>query len=212
MSNQASMIGVLIGCLAIVNSTHANIFQNGDFETGDFTGWNVVLTENGATNTQDVVPFDIDGEGTLPESFAPKFEVGLANYQPNAQEGIMLFQSVQVTAGTAYILDLDWAITSTGGNADLGHFEIFINDEDLISDGVGFSWGGGSFYGHLSTAWAANDSGSVDIGVRITRGYTISDSLDIYQYVDNFSITAVPTPGGLALLGFGCMAPRRQRR
>jgi len=72
--------GILVA--ALIQSSYfvsgAPILLNGDFETGDLTGWTTFLTPNGSIGSTngvpDVVPFDVTGGGT--PSDAAQFEVG----------------------------------------------------------------------------------------------------------------------------------------
>ena len=67
----------LLAGLMFHNYASAQVVQfvNGDFQTGDFTGWTVGLTSGGATAQQIVTSFDVDGPGPLPDSLAAQFSV-----------------------------------------------------------------------------------------------------------------------------------------
>jgi hypothetical protein len=42
-----AVLGFLTALLGTVGAANANLLSNGDFETGDFTGWTFFTTANG---------------------------------------------------------------------------------------------------------------------------------------------------------------------
>ena len=181
-------------------------FTNPGFETGDFTGWDIYLTENGATAVQDVVQFDL-GYGT---SYVGRFSVGEANYD-GTQQGIVLSQTMWLQGGFAYDLGCHaGAWREFGGtNAEGGVFSLFVEGTTVDSYGVGSIDGGAPpVLFSLDGMYTPAADGYYEVGVTITRPYTIPGDL-IYQMVDDFYIT--PAPGALALLGLAGLMRRRRR-
>lgn len=196
-------------CLAV--TAQADVITNGDFETGDFTGWTIVLTENGNTTTQDVFSYDIDGGGSHPESLAARFAVGKMDYYQEPDGGVVMSQEVYLVGGVEYAFDADIAAYrhSAQGNADGGTFQMTLDGAVLDSwsaGGIGgdYPW---DKYDHLSGTFTPGSSDTYEIGMQITRHYECPG--DVYQLVDNF--TGIPEPATLALLAFGGLAALRRR-
>lgn len=76
---------------------------NGDFETGDLSGWTVFTTGNGTVGGPaypKVVPFDTDNDGTASNS--AQFLVGQVIFDPDEPEGGGIYQVVSLAAGERY--------------------------------------------------------------------------------------------------------------
>jgi hypothetical protein len=161
-------------------------FVNGDFETGDLSGWTVTLTATGGTFEQTAEQYDIDGPGPLGTTFAGKFQVG-ATVSPGAG-GIELTQPLSLTGGTAYTFDFDWSAIRTVAvnNADGGTFELIVDGGVIGSGAAGSVTGLEPEFGHVTGTFTAPSTGSYEVGVRITRTFLIAGSL--FQYVDNFTV------------------------
>jgi len=193
-------------CLAV--TAQADVITNGDFETGDLSGWTVRPTANGQSPTQDVIMYDIDGPGPLGDSLAARFRVGEIQHIPQ-WEGIELVQDVSLAGGTPYAFDADVSAwnNQSGGNFDGGRFELILDGGVLDMWNAGFINPGERLYGHVSATYTPGASGTYEIGLRITRPWTPPSG--IYQLVDNF--TGIPEPATLTLLALGGLAALRRR-
>jgi fermentation-respiration switch protein FrsA (DUF1100 family) len=87
-------------------------FINGNFGTGDLTGWTVFTTPNGTNGTLNGVPlpnvvsFDTTGTGATNSA---QFEVGIFPFHPpRTEQGGGLSQNVTLSAGS-YIITGDFA-------------------------------------------------------------------------------------------------------
>lgn len=70
---------------------------NGNFETGDLSGWSLFTTSNGVAFTY-VVPFDTNGDGV--SSYSARFGVGQLVYQgDDFPEGGGIYQGVHLVKG-----------------------------------------------------------------------------------------------------------------
>jgi hypothetical protein len=189
---------------------------NGNFETGNLSGWTVGFTPNGATAVQVVEQFDIDGPGPLGMTNTAKFSVGNA-VAPNLPiEGVELTQPLALTAGAVYTFDFDWAAirTITTTNAEGGRFALIVNGVELAVQAAGSTNSTLPHYGHINAQYTAPSTGNFTVGVRITRQFTIPTPTapTLFQYVDNFTMAGGTAPcypdcngdAVLNLADFGC--------
>jgi hypothetical protein len=198
--------------LCVAATAQADVITNGDFETGDFTGWTVRDTPNGHSILTDVIMYDIDGGGPLPESLAARFSVGERNYD-GTQQGIELVQDVSLVGGIEYTFDADVAAWRhiSGSNAEGGVFSLILDGSVLDTwqcGGIGQPYYPTDKYGHVTGTYTPGSSGTYEIGMRITRPYTVPSD-GPYQMVDNF--TGIPEPATLALLALGGLTALRRR-
>ncbi len=182
-------------CVAGLATASSAQFVNGDFETGDFSGWTIAFTvPNGNALVQVVEQYDIDGAGPLGTNFAARFSVGRLVSAAGGTEGIEMTQPINLTSGTAYTFDVDVAAintNTTGSNSQGGIFDIIINGVSVANVAVG-SLGvaapqGPEFYGHLTGTFTAPATASYAIGIKITRPFTAPNNLR--QSVDNFDMS-----------------------
>lgn len=193
-------------------ASHAQSFTNGDFQTGNFSGWTITPTVNGQTASQAVVPYDIDGAGVLPTSSAAQFCVGQVVFQSGVPAGINLTQSLNLTGGVQYTFDFDWSAKRevNTNNAEGGIFSLIVNGNAITTQAAGATTGTTPIFGHITGVFTPGSTGSYSVGASITRPFTPGGSL--FQYVDNFRTTAVPEPATMAALGLGVAALLRRRR
>ena len=179
------------GVAAISSHAAAQSFTNGNFETGDLSGWTVANTANGAGAPGSVTQYDIDAGGPLPTTFAAGFMVGNVVSMPGNQAGVELTQSLTLSAGVQYTFNFDWAAqrVSTVGNAEGGVFSIIVNGN--IVNGVDCGSISGTNpnpqVGHFTTTFTPTVSGPAAVGIRITRPYLVPG--DLTSYVDNVTIS-----------------------
>lgn len=191
-------------------------FVNGNFETGDLSGWTVTLTTGGANAVADAVQYDIDGPGALGTNFAGRFSTGRAT-AGSVQEGLSLTQNMNLTAGTLYTFDFDWSAFRTptaGSNTQGGVFSFIVNGTILTTQAAGATSGTAPKYGHITATFTPTATQAYSVGALITRPFTIPTPTapTLFQAVDNFTVTAVPEPASMAALGLGIAAILRRRR
>ena len=173
---------------------------NGDFQTGDLTGWTTFNTPNGGTDFDDVVLYDVAGTGT--PSLSARLEVGETSGPIGGGglgEGAGIQQAVVTGAGT---LTISANIATEGGNADTGTFELLLNGKVVST----YAFGGASGSSSLSYSGSVA-AGSNVIAIDARRGYGIGFENTPFQYIDNVVLggNAVPEPSTLALLVAGAV-------
>lgn len=204
------LMGVAMGVVAGAN---AQMFINGNFEAGDLSFWNIATTTNGQSLSQSAVQYDIDGPGTRPTNFAGRFQVGQVTFASGAPAGIELTQNLNLIGGWQYYFDFDWAAQRNvaTNNAQGGIFSLIVNGTAITTQAAGATTGTTPIYGHVTGIFTPTTSGTYTIGARIERPFT--PAADLYQYVDNFAVTAiVPEPGTMAVIALGGAFLARRRR
>jgi hypothetical protein len=172
-------------------------FNNGDFETGNTTGWTVRNTGNGVGAPGTVEQYDIDGPGPKGSTYAAKFAVGQLTFNSGVQEGVEVVQNLDLTGGVEYTISYSWGTRrdSGTGNAEGGVFAVIVDGQIVgtpySSGGIGGS-NGSAKYGDYSVTYTPAASGTYEVGARITRPYTSPG--DVFEYVDDFDIDP-PTSG-----------------
>lgn len=229
--------GAFVATLSVVITTgvaQANLLTNGDFGTGDLTGWGIA--SGGSAQTT----IDYDGSEGQPAGSA-LLDRNIVTLDDNKD---VLYQIVPVTIGSQYKVDADWKGDLHVGGDGRNWAEVmvaFIADGSPITDGTTFiddwilykkaSAGGPHEPPTTGFDWESildsPDGGPVDGVFTATANYLVlgfnlggrdeGDSRHTligpgYYYVDNASVTLVPEPAGLLLLAFGAVATLGRRR
>lgn len=181
---------------------------NGDFETGNLSGWSVVATPNSniSSGFPRVDSFDTDGDGT--SSPAMRIRAGQTNFLSDDVAGGGLQQLVYLTGGDHTILaDIASSNQSTGGNTGPGRFELWLAGQLVdVVDMNGTSIAAGQTLRDTLSGTAFDVApGWYDLEVRFLRSAV--NSVAIYGYFDNIrfdtsaaSAASVPEPTSLALV------------
>ena len=210
-----SRVLLLASAVVLGQAAHAQ-FINGNFETGDFSGWTIGLTSGGANAWQQVVDFDIDGPGPLGTSKAGQFSAGRASGVTTGEHGVTLTQMLDLASGVQYTFEFDWAATRTvtGSNAQGGIFALMVNGVEINRSAAGSTSSTVPHFGHHSGAFTPTSSGAHEVGVWILRPFTIPTPTapTLFQSVDNFEMSPIPEPASLAALGLGTLALLRRRK
>lgn len=211
-------VAVLVG---LVFHAHASAqvvqFTNGNFETGDFTGWTVGVTSGGATAQQIVTTFDIDGPGPLGDSLTAQFSAGRATGVTTGEHGVTLTQTLALSAGVMYTFDFDWAAHRSPGqaaNSQGGIFALMVDSTEITRQAAGSTGSATPRFGHVVGNFTPVADGNYAVGVWILRPFTIPTPATptLFQSVDNFAVTTIPEPSSIGLMTVGALVMAKRWR
>jgi hypothetical protein len=159
---------------------------NGDFQTGDLTGWDWTPTTFSEPNMRPMV-----------DNYIFKVNPGtdINHFAINQEEGGILSQSINLYAGIEYKVSIDTVSISIQSvtQAHGGSIYLYIDDDlqwkwnvlDVIGQGSVIS---NSYEGVYSSEY----SGQHDLKIYFMRTYRNSDNSPIvYHYLDDVSVTAL---------------------
>ena len=174
--------GVLISGIVMADDKP---LSNGDFETGDLTGWTTFTTTNGTLGSgyPQVVLFDINNDGKA--TYSAQFSVGQASNENLTKRGGGIFQNVHLAQGE-YLITADIAVafgTPLVGSATQGGlFELLVDEVVVASSNFGYVDAGTTERSLLASV-PIYTTGAHEIAVRITRPG--DSALELNQYIDN---------------------------
>jgi hypothetical protein len=172
--------------------------SNGDFATGDLTGWTTFTTANGALGNglPVVAPFDTTGAGA---SNAAEFNVGQAVFAGSGNtdpQGGGIYQAV-TTASGLFTISADTAAVNRNAvlpNSSCGLFELMLDGNVVASHDYGICGPGATLRFTLTATGLSLTAGAHEIRVRITRpfisfaGTAVSVGSPL-EYVDNVTLS-----------------------
>jgi hypothetical protein len=196
--------------------------SNGDFETNNLSGWNVVVAPNTSVSAgfPRVESFDVDGDGQ--SSGAMRVRLGRSDTDLFGGE-VAIEQQLLLAAGD-YIFSADVASQSleTGGNTGPGNYALLFDGQ--VVDQVmlnGTSIAASEVIRDSLEATLTN----VEAGyhtLRFTMGRGATNTRAIYQFIDDIRFTAVapastqavpePSAAALVCVALAFAAHYRRRR
>lgn len=213
---------VLVACVAVVLCAApalADSLTNGDFETGDLTGWTATVPSGGvadALTTHAVTGEDYGSYTVTPyegDYFAHIKTDGPGSYTTLVQQ--VSLQAGDVLQGYARYFDGEWAPSGLSPYyIDSGSLAILDSTNAVVS--TPWSWSSAAAPSPQLSDWTywsftASTAGTYTLQFRLANG---GDSgYDSHQYLDGVSV--VPEPATLTLFALGIggfVAASRRRR
>ena len=189
-----SSVAILV--LAILPAS-AQLLNNGNFNTGDTTGWWTYVpdTANSSLTVANLPGITYDSTPYL----------YMMARSPSSDA--ILGQDPAVAAGSQYQVSLNYRGNNWGGAG------VSINYKDSSFNYINYEWatlytGNGidtGWQSFTSPTWTA-PANTAYVEVRL-EGYGWSDT-----YIDNVSVNVIPEPGSAVLLGLGALALLVRRR
>ena len=198
-----------------VSSAFGAMITNGDFQTGDLSGWSTFTTANGTVGTglPSVVSYDTTGAGA---SLAAKFDVGDIS-GCCTQDGGGIRQTIIAPDAAFYTFFADIAAENDLNgqvNGDPGQFRILLDNIGIGTTTLfGFATAHEVVRGSVSGTVALT-AGSHVLSIELTRCCGGGGNNAPTQYVDNVGVTesAAPEPGTIATMLGGAAAILLRRK
>jgi hypothetical protein len=212
----ASLTAALALLVAVIVAGAASVLVNGDFETGDLSGWGVFTTDNGYIGIPAVVAFDVTGDGA--PSLAVRLTAGERIFEPGCEfptggfdpvcrhanpdffEGGGVGQTMDVSRDTVVTVSADVAASnvSTYYLATSGKFELVVNGT-VVDTAFKTSMAPGEVFRDVLSGEVTLAAGPNTVAVRVTSPWGAPP--DLRQYIDNVVVS--PLSRGEVLQGRG---------
>jgi hypothetical protein len=178
---------------------------NGDFGTGDLTGWTAFTTPNGTLGAgfPQVVQFDTLGTGTPVNS--AEFLVGEITFD-GTQQGGGLFQNVHLGSGNLNISVAIAALGQRSGNAQAGVFSILFDGVPVATHTFGSIGAGQALRFELTASLPSVTGGDHQIAIEMTRRFITLPGVTPEQFFTDVTLSgsaAAPEPSTFALTALG---------
>jgi len=194
----------LIAAPAMANM---ELLTNGDFETGNYSGW-TWAADAGSEPTM------VATVATFNSSNAFRVNPGNNSGGGGGERGGKLSQSISLTAGQTYDISGELlAIQNISGtNVDGGTITVSLAGNTLHVFDVGYINSNTTLTDNFATQFTSTYTGSTVFELYFTRGWR-NYSPVMYHYADNLSVSLVPAPGAavLGMIGLGIVGWVKRR-
>ena len=186
---KTKLLAAVASILLCAGAHASNLVTNGDFETGDFTGWTTQAAGAGSESEESL--FGVDGNGPHNGSYSAYFGA-TAPYDT-------ISQTIATTAGQSYTISfyLDSEGTQGGAAGFIGSF-------------------GGTTFVSLNGSDADRSFGEETVTVQATSASTVLSfgayDTSSYYTLDDVNVSAVPEPSSLGLFSLGVLGLGLLRR
>jgi hypothetical protein len=195
--------------LLLSTAGHAQTVVNGNFGTGNLTGFTVFTTPNGSNGPglPNVVSFDVTGSGA---TNAAHFDVGQVVFATGVPAGGGIFQDVNFTSSGVATFAADIAAQGAPSeNAEAGIFELLVDNVVLSTVDFGdipaFTIDRATLNGSTFVS-----AGSHELRILIERPFLNQNGATPDQYVTNIrasSASSVTPEGSSLFLMIGGLFP-----
>lgn len=186
----AMSTAIALALMVVGVAAASGILTNGDFETGDLTGWSTFTTPNGVSSGGiNVVHFQTTTAVVSP-SLSAQMRVGQVSFTPGIRAGAGIAQSVTLPGSGVINVSADVAaqeLTFVFTNGDGGIFELMVDGAVVASFDSGVIGPGAIERSHLS-AELTLDAGTHDVRIQVRRGFLPGS---VAQYIDNVDMTVL---------------------
>ncbi len=188
MKRWAILLALALSVL-LVQTAAANLVVNGDFGTGDLTGWTFTAASSGSD-------FNIDSESGPP----PPGYTYAANFGAVGAFDDTITQTIATVAGQTYTFSFLLNHNSTNAEND---FNVYWGADQILAllNDASFDW---TAYSYTETATGA--STTIEFAGRDVPAWYGLDGVDVE------GASVVPLPGTLVLLGSGLLSLLGWRR